>query len=120
ESAEDWALAFEAEAARLDAGLKARRPGAGVTVERFFDVPALMPETEGAAEALVRRLTGDNGSDVVSYGTEAGHFQAVGLSCVVCGPGDIAQAHQADEYLALSEFEAGERFMAALVRELAA
>ncbi|MBL4917146.1 acetylornithine deacetylase [Tabrizicola sp. DMG-N-6] len=120
ESAEGWAQAFEAEAARLDADLKARRPGAGVTVERFFNVPALTPETDGAAEALVRRLTGDNGSDVVSYGTEAGHFQAVGLSCVVCGPGDIAQAHQADEYLELSEFQAGERFMDALIRELAA
>ncbi len=120
ESAEDWALAFEAEAARLDMGLKDRKAGAGVTVERFFDVPALTPEADGAAEALVRRLTGDNGSDVVSYGTEAGHFQAVGLSCVVCGPGDIAQAHQADEYLELSEFEAGERFMTALVNELAA
>ena len=39
------------------------------------------------AEALVRRLTGDNGTEVVSYGTEAGQFQAEGYSCVVCGPG---------------------------------
>lgn len=120
ESVEGWAEAFEAEAARLDAALKARRPEAGVHLERFFDVPPLVPETDGAAEALVRRLTGDNASGVVSYGTEAGHFQAVGLSCVVCGPGDIAQAHQADEYLELSEFTAGWRFMEALVRELAA
>ncbi|MFN3825650.1 MAG: acetylornithine deacetylase [Pseudorhodobacter sp.] len=120
ESVEDWAQDFEAEAARMDAVLKAHRPEAGVYLERFFDVPPLTPETEGAAEALVRRLTGDNATGVVSYGTEAGHFQAVGLSCVVCGPGDIAQAHQADEYLELSEFEAGWRFMQTLVRELAA
>jgi acetylornithine deacetylase len=38
---------------------------------------------------------------------------------VVCGPGDIAQAHQADEYLEVSEFEAGQRFMQALLDELA-
>jgi acetylornithine deacetylase/succinyl-diaminopimelate desuccinylase-like protein len=47
----------------------------------------------------VRRLTGENGSKVVSYGTEAGQFQAAGYSAVVCGPGNIAQAHQPNEYL---------------------
>jgi acetylornithine deacetylase len=112
--------AFVAEAARLDAALKARRPEAGVVLDRFFGVPALRPEADGAAEALCRRITGDNGAGVVSYGTEAGHFQAAGFSCVVCGPGDIAQAHQADEFIALSEFEAGWRFMRALVKDLQA
>ena len=52
-------------------------------------------------------MTGDNATGVVSYGTEAGQFQDAGYSAVVCGPGDIAQAHQADEYLELSEFQAG-------------
>ena len=113
------ATAFEAEAARLDRALKARRPEAGVTLERFFGVPALMPETGGMAEALVRRLTGDNASGVVSYGTEAGQFQAAGYSAVVCGPGDIAQAHQADEYLEVSEFHAGHAFMHRLLEHLA-
>lgn len=111
--------AFEAEAARLDAALKSRRPEAGVTLSRFFGVPALRPETDGEAEALARRLTGDNATGVVSYGTEAGQFQAAGYSAVVCGPGDIAQAHQADEYIELSQFAAGQRFMERLVQALA-
>ena len=110
---------FVAAAARLDTALKSRRPEAGVALERFFTVPALVPETAGAAEALVRRLTGDNASGVVSYGTEAGQFQAAGYSAVVCGPGDIAQAHQADEYLDLSEFQAGQGFMERLLEHLA-
>ena len=110
---------FVAEAARLDTALKSRRPEAGVALERFFTVPALVPEAAGAAEALVRRLTGDNASGVVSYGTEAGQFQAAGYSAVVCGPGDIAQAHQADEYLDLSEFQAGQGFMERLLEHLA-
>ncbi len=84
-----------------------------------FRFPPLRPETEGAAEALARRLTGDNGTHVVSYGTEAGQFQAEGYSAVVCGPGDIAQAHQADEFIELSEFEAGHAFMQRLVAGLA-
>jgi acetylornithine deacetylase len=112
------AAAIEAEGMRLDAALKARRPEAGVHLERFFGVPPLRPEASGAAEALVRHLTGNNATGVVSYGTEAGQFQDAGYSAVVCGPGDIAQAHQADEYLELSEFEAGQVFMQRLLEHL--
>lgn len=112
------AAEFEAEAARLDAALKAVNPQAGVTLTRFFNVPGLKPETEGPAEALVRRLTGANAAGVVSYGTEAGQFQDAGYSAVICGPGDIAQAHQVDEYLELSEWQAGQCFMLALLEDL--
>ena len=59
--------------------------------------------------------TGANGTGVVSYGTEAGQFQLAGYSAVICGPGDIAQAHQANEYLELSEFAAGHAFMERLL-----
>ena len=108
------------EAARqLDAAIKAVRPEAGVILDRFFGVPGLVPEAEGEAEALARRLTGDNATGVVSYGTEAGQFQEAGYSAVVCGPGDIAQAHQPDEYLEVSEFLAGQRFMERLLAECA-
>ncbi|MDP2079809.1 MAG: acetylornithine deacetylase [Pseudotabrizicola sp.] len=118
ESPEDWCQAFEAEVEQLRAAMQAVRPEADVLLERFFDVPPLVPEAQGTAEALVRRLTGDNATHVVSYGTEAGHFQAAGISSVVCGPGDIAQAHQADEYLELSEFHAGQAFMEKLLADL--
>ena len=110
---------FVAEAERLSAAMQAVRPEAGVHLSRFFGVPGLQPEVEGAAEVLVRRLTGDNAVGVVSYGTEAGQFQEAGYSAVVCGPGDIAQAHQPDEYLEVAEFEAGLRFMQALLDDLA-
>ena len=88
-------------------------------LERFFNVSALRPEVEGEAEALARALTGENAAGVVSYGTEAGQFQDAGYSAAVCGPGDIAQAHQPDEYLEVSEFEAGQRFMGRLLERLA-
>lgn len=115
---EAHAGAFRAEAQKLDAALKARRPEAGVHLEKFFDVSPLRPEVEGPAEALARALTGDNATGVVSYGTEAGQFQDAGYSAVVIGPGDIAQAHQADEYLEVSEFQAGQRFMERLLERL--
>ncbi len=111
--------AFRAEAMRLDAALKARRPEAGVRLTKFFDVSPLRPEMDGAAEALARALTGDNATGVVSYGTEAGQFQDAGYSAIVCGPGDIAQAHQPDEYLEITEFAAGHQFMLRLLERLA-
>ena len=111
--------AFVAEAKRLDQAMKAVRPEAGVHLDRFFGVPGLVPEENGEAEALARRLTGDNATGVVSYGTEAGQFQEAGYSAIVCGPGDIAQAHQPDEFLEVSEFEAGQRFMERLLAECA-
>ena len=118
ESPEIWCQAFEAEVARLRAAIQSVRPEADVLLDRFFDVPPLVPEAQGAAEALVRRLTGDNATHVVSYGTEAGQFQAAGYSAIVCGPGDIAQAHQADEYLEMGEFQAGHSFMEKLLADL--
>jgi acetylornithine deacetylase len=82
-------------------------------------VPGLRPEAEGEAEALVRAVTGDNASHKVSYGTEAGQFQERGYSAVICGPGNIDQAHQADEYISVAQFQAGHAFMQKLLQRLA-
>jgi acetylornithine deacetylase len=119
EDIEAWVARFEAEVDTAVRKMQAIRPETGIVLDRYFSIPPLRPEDKGAAESLARRLTGDNGTHVVSYGTEAGQFQAEGFSAVVCGPGDIAQAHQADEFIELSEFEAGHAFMQRLVAGLA-
>ena len=54
---------------------------------------------------LVSSLTGDNSREVVSFGTEAGLFQEIGISTVVCGPGSIEQAHKVDEFIELNEIK---------------
>jgi len=115
-----WDTRFEAKVAEVEAAMKAIRPEAGIALTRVFDVPALKPETDGPAEALARRMTGDNALNVVSYGTEGGQFQVRGYSAVVCGPGDIAQAHQPDEYITLEQFAAGEAFVGRLIDDLCA
>lgn len=104
----------------IEPRMKTIAPQTGVSVERVAEVPGLKPETDGEAERMMRRLTGDNGTHVVSYGTEAGLFQQAGWSTVVCGPGDIAQAHQPDEYIEVSEFQAGEAVLRRLVADLCA
>ncbi len=78
--------------------------------------PPLSVEKDGAAEAFARRLAGDNGPPrVVPYAAEAGQFQQAGFSTVICGPGSIDQAHQANEYVERSQMERGAAFMARLI-----
>ena len=60
---------------------------------------------QGPRRELISSLTGDNSREVVSFGTEAGLFQEIGISTVVCGPGSIEQAHKVDEYIKLEELK---------------
>jgi acetylornithine deacetylase len=86
-----------------------------IDIEHIVSVPALAPESSGPAEAMACHLTGCNGAGVVAYGTEGGLFQAAGLSTIVIGPGDIAQAHQPNEYLEVAQLDAGEAFLRKLI-----
>lgn len=117
---EGWGEKIEAAAAEITKGMQAIRPETGITLSPVFGVPPLTPEDNGPAEALTRRLTGDNGTHVVSYGTEGGQFQIRGYSAVICGPGDIAQAHQPDEFLELDQLAQGEAFMDRLLADMCA
>lgn len=119
EDVAEWQSRFMEQVAMLDAEMKAVRPEAGITAEQYFSLPGLRPEENGKAERLVRQLTGENASNVVSYGTEAGQFQERGYSAVICGPGDIAQAHQANEFVSVDQFEQGSAFIHRLVDMLA-
>ncbi len=120
ESPEAWRRAFLARVAEVEAGMQAVHPGCRIEVGERFALPGLAPEADGAAEALARAITGDNTPRVVSYGTEAGQFQQRGWSAVICGPGDIEQAHKADEWLDLAQFAAGWAFMEAVLDRLCA
>ena len=60
---------------------------------------------------FVSSITGDNSREVVSFGTEAGLFQEVGISTVVCGPGSIEQAHKIDEFIELNEMKKCLKFL---------
>ena len=81
-------------------------PEARIDTEVVGEVVGLTPMSENAARDLVMALTGANATDVVSFGTEAGIFQTLGMSALVCGPGSIEQAHKPDEYLEISQLGA--------------
>ncbi|MDU8929004.1 acetylornithine deacetylase [Alisedimentitalea sp. MJ-SS2] len=111
EDKNDYLKGYLDKVAEVERAMQAVHPEARIETETQFDVPGLQPENDGEAETLVRRITGDNGTHVVSYGTEAGQFQEAGYSAVICGPGSIEQAHQPDEYITKEQFEAGHQFM---------
>ncbi|MGV6849921.1 MAG: acetylornithine deacetylase [Marinibacterium sp.] len=118
ESIADWQAMFRARVDALARDMAAIHPEAGIDLDPYFEVPGLVPEDNGSAEGLVRAITGDNASHMVSYGTEAGHFQKAGYSAVICGPGDIAQAHQENEFLDIAQLDAGQAFMERLLQNL--
>nr|WP_170538196.1 acetylornithine deacetylase [Ruegeria arenilitoris] len=120
EQASAWKEAYLEQVRVAERKMQQVHPDAHIEVKASFAVPALVPETDGEAETLVRALTGDNATHVVSYGTEAGQFQEAGYSAVICGPGDIAQAHQPNEYITIAQFNAGHDFMQRLVYKLTA
>jgi acetylornithine deacetylase len=91
--------------------MRAVYPEASITTKLRAEVPPLVPTAHNPADILCRALTGDNGSHSVSYAAEAGIFQKAGFSVVICGPGDIAQAHQPNEFIAVEQIRACEDFM---------
>ena len=76
-------------------------PNSSIKKKIIGEVIGFDRDKKSDACELVSNLTGDNSRQVVSFGTEAGLFQEIGISTVVCGPGSIEQAHKIDEYIVL-------------------
>ena len=83
--------------------MQAVSPDATITTEIVGEIVGLEPATVNEARDILMELTGANTADVVAFGTEAGIFQELGMSAVVCGPGSIQQAHKADEFVSLDQ-----------------
>ena len=80
-------------------------PNSNIRKETIGEVIGFNRVSESEACEFVSSITGDNSREVVSFGTEAGLFQEIGISTVVCGPGSIEQAHKIDEFIELNEIK---------------
>ncbi len=94
-------------------------PEADIVTTPRAHVPPLVARDDCPAEVLAKQLTGRNHAEAVSYGTEAGLFQEAGIPSVVCGPGNILQAHKPNEFIELSQIDACVTFMRRLVDQVA-
>jgi acetylornithine deacetylase len=102
----------------LEPAMHAVHPATGFSYEVGEIMPTLSLSPDHELTALVKQLTGSNSTGKVSYGTEGGYYQNAGVPTIICGPGDIAQAHKADEFVAESELEACDRFIRRLADRL--
>ena len=80
-------------------------PNASIKKDIIGEIVGFDRQDKSDACELISSLTGDNSRQVVSFGTEAGLFQEIGISTVVCGPGSIDQAHKIDEFIVLDELK---------------
>jgi acetylornithine deacetylase len=99
----------------LEPAMKSVAPDTGIATITANTVPALAPEEQSPAELLALHLTKSNDTYAVSYCTEAGLFQQIGIPAVVCGPGSIEQAHKPDEWIEISELRKCEDFLEGLM-----
>jgi acetylornithine deacetylase len=93
----------------LMAAAKLADRGFTVNSELLSEYPALSLAADAPLAQLLGELTGEEPLAAVSYGTEAGLYQAAGVEAIICGPGDIARAHRADEYIEIGELAACRR-----------
>ncbi|WP_407051527.1 acetylornithine deacetylase [Methyloraptor flagellatus] len=85
--------------------------GYGVDWTEIADYPALALAPDAPIARALVGLTGARPIPAVSYGTEAGLFQAAGVDAIICGPGDIGRAHKPDEYIERGELAACTRLL---------
>jgi acetylornithine deacetylase len=109
-----------AHARALEPAMKRVAPEAGFSFETICEIPSFLGSANDDVTRLAQRLSGEPRTTQVAFGTEAGIFKNAGIPTVVCGPGSISQAHQADEYVSLDQLARCETFMRGLaqIREI--
>ncbi|SDO31451.1 acetylornithine deacetylase [Filomicrobium insigne] len=107
-------------ASRLLAPMHAVAKEAGISIQQTNCVPPFAVDADSPVVSLALELAESNHTHAVSYATEAGLFQDAGTPSVVCGPGDIAQAHTANEWIEASELDRCMEFLGRLADRLSA
>jgi acetylornithine deacetylase len=99
-----YAQTLAAEMRRVDAN-------AGIDLQWMSQTVGLAAAETDAIVQWAMQLSRNASVGKVSYGTEAGLFQKMGVPTVICGPGDIAEAHRPNEFVALDQLAQCESFM---------
>jgi acetylornithine deacetylase len=102
----------------IEPAMKAVHPACGFTYDVALEMPGMALPPDHALATVVKQIAGSNSAGKVAYGTEGGFFENAGIPTIICGPGDIAQAHQPDEWIAESELEACDSFIRRLADRL--
>ena len=98
-------------AQQLASEMQAVDAASGIELEWLSQTAGLAAAETDAIVQWAMQLSKNSRVGKVSYGTEAGLFQRMGVPSVICGPGDIAQAHGPNEFVTLEQLAQCERFM---------
>lgn len=82
----------------------------------FSGIDAMQTSATSPIVAAAEAMTGF-GQEAVAFGTEGPYFNQLGIDTVILGPGNIAQAHQPDEYLALDQIKPSLSILKRLIRK---
>ena len=100
----------------LEPGMKAIDKRCGFEFEHLSGYPGMFTAPDAEVVGFVKALTDMEDVKKVTYGTEGGLFtERLGIPTVVCGPGNIEQAHKADEFISLEQVGRMEHFMVRLI-----
>jgi len=109
-------------AGTLLAEMRSVDPRASFEIQTLSEIPGLANPDGSAmvrlAQQLARRDAESQALRKVAYATEAGLFERSGIPAIILGPGSIDQAHKPDEFIALAQIAACERFMERLTETL--
>ena len=108
--------AIRARVASAERALEAQYPGLRIeTTPTIATVAALQDADNADWLALLGAQLPDAARQYVAYATEAGAYQQAGMQTLICGPGSIRQAHQADEWIETAQLSQCARVMQALI-----
>ncbi|WP_430297502.1 acetylornithine deacetylase [Sinomonas sp. B1-1] len=102
---------FRSELRRIEGEMQAENPAAHIELRVVAAAPGLETRPDAEVVRLATEWGGLPSDEKVAYGTEAGLFDQGGIPTVVCGPGDIAQAHSPDEFVNLGQIALCEAFL---------
>ncbi len=119
DSINDIVKEFEQYCRKREDELRKIYPGFKIeNIENHPIVPHLDTKADDDVVGFIKKLTGNSNIETVSFAAEAGHFANAGFNSAICGPGDIAQAHRADEFISKEQLNKGVEMIRKLVEEL--
>jgi acetylornithine deacetylase len=89
-----------------------------VVVEKVMQGEPMLAPPGAEIEALALELTGNSRATAAPFYTEGAIYNRAGIPTVICGPGDIDQAHRANEYITQEQLQQGLPFLGALVERV--
>ena len=110
---------FEAHCRKTEQALRKIFPEFTIeNIENHPPVPHLDTQATDDVVKLIKTISGNSRWDTVSYAAEAGQFAEAGFQSAICGPGSIAQAHRADEFISKDQLQKGVTMIENLIKEM--